>query len=90
MTNPNQLYDDMERLNALYEELCWAHDDELVFTHENGRVIIYNKTQEKKKGRGSEGGGMHQFVHGVKLRIESTTNISQIELCRKSVAREQT
>ena len=30
MFNPNQLYDDMERLNALYEELCWAHDDELV------------------------------------------------------------
>ena len=49
MSNPNQLYDDMERLNALYEELCWAHDDELVFTHENGRVIIYNKTQEQKQ-----------------------------------------
>ena len=49
MTNPNQLYDDMERLNALYEELCWAHDDELVFTHENGRVIIYNKTQEQEQ-----------------------------------------
>jgi len=44
MSNPNQLYEDMEKLNALYEELCWAHDDELVFTHENGRVIIYNKT----------------------------------------------
>ena len=49
MFNPNQLYDDMERLNALYEELCWAHDDELVFTHENGRVIIYNKTQEQEQ-----------------------------------------
>jgi len=46
MSNPNQLYDDMERLNALYEELCWGHDDELVFTHENGRIIIKNKTQE--------------------------------------------
>jgi hypothetical protein len=46
MTNPNALYEDMERLNALYEELCWGHDDELVFTHENGRVIIYNKTIE--------------------------------------------
>ncbi len=51
MPDPNQLYDDMERLNALYEELCWAHDDELVFTHENGRVIIYNKTQEEKNER---------------------------------------
>ena len=47
MSNPKQLYEDMQRLNALYEELCWAHDDELVFIHENGRVIIYNKTQEK-------------------------------------------
>ena len=44
--NPNALYEDMEKLNALYEELCWGHDDELVFTHEDGRVIIYNKTQE--------------------------------------------
>ena len=51
MSNPNQLYDDMERLNALYEELCWAHDDELVFIHENGRVIIYNKTLEKTNER---------------------------------------
>ena len=39
----------MERLNALYEELCWAHGDELVFTHENNRVIIYNKTQEQEQ-----------------------------------------
>ena len=49
MFNPNQLYDDMERLNALYEELCWAHGDELVFTHENNRVIICNKTQEQEQ-----------------------------------------
>jgi len=46
MPNPNQLYEDMEKLNALYEELCWGHDDELIFTHENGRVVIYNKTQD--------------------------------------------
>jgi hypothetical protein len=49
MTNPNALYEDMEKLNALYEELCWGHHDELVFTHENGRVIIYNKSQEQNK-----------------------------------------
>ncbi|WP_425286029.1 DUF7191 family protein [Acinetobacter baumannii] len=49
MRNPNALYEDMEKLNALYEELCWAHDDELVFTHENGRVVIYNNTQEKQQ-----------------------------------------
>ena len=49
MPNPNQLYEDMEKLNALYEELCWGHDDELQFTHENGRVIIKNTTLEEKQ-----------------------------------------
>jgi len=49
LTNPTALYEDMEKLNTLFEELCWGHDDELVFTHENGRVIIYNKTQEQTK-----------------------------------------
>ena len=44
--NSNALYEDMEKLNALYEELCWVHTDQLVFTHIDGRVIIYNKTQE--------------------------------------------
>ncbi len=53
MPNPNQLYEDMERLNALYQELCWGHDDELVFTHENGRVVIYNNTLEKNNERKS-------------------------------------
>lgn len=49
MTNPNALYEDMKKLNALYEELCWDHDDELVFTHDGEKVIIYNYTIEKKK-----------------------------------------
>ena len=48
MPDPNALYEDIEKLNALYEELCWAHDDELVFTHDNGRVIIKNKTLEEQ------------------------------------------
>jgi len=43
MPNHNQLYEDMDKLNALYEELMWDPDDELVFTHENGRIIIYNR-----------------------------------------------
>lgn len=51
MSNQNQLYEDMEKLNALYEELMWDHDDELVFTHEFGNVIIYNKTERDKNGR---------------------------------------
>ena len=41
------LYEDMAPLNALYEELCWDHDDELVFTHDGKRVMIYNETQEE-------------------------------------------
>ena len=48
MSNPDQLYEDIAKLNALYEELCWGHDDELVFTHEEGRVIIYNKSLENR------------------------------------------
>ena len=31
MSNPNALYEDMETLNMLYEELCWEHDSELEF-----------------------------------------------------------
>ena len=31
MTNPNQLYEDMGKLNALYEELLWDHEDVLEF-----------------------------------------------------------
>jgi len=54
MPNPNQLYEDMKRLNSLYEELCWDHDDELVFTHENNKVIIYNKTRRKTMNENAE------------------------------------
>jgi len=46
MPNPNALYEDMEKLNALYEELCWDPDDELVFTHNGIEVIVYNKTKQ--------------------------------------------
>ena len=49
MPDPNARYRDMEKLNALYEELCWDPDDELVFTHENGQVIIYNKTRDARR-----------------------------------------
>ena len=44
---PNDLYDDMRRLNALYEELMWSNDDELQFIIENGRIVILNKTHEE-------------------------------------------
>ena len=47
----NDLYQDMERLNALYEELMWAHDVELEFNadYENNRIIIQVKNDELKR-----------------------------------------
>tara|TARA_B100000676_G_scaffold256252_1_gene263484 strand:- start:114 stop:296 length:183 start_codon:yes stop_codon:yes gene_type:complete len=38
------LWDDMDRLNALYEELLWSHKDKLEFTpdYKNNRIIINN------------------------------------------------
>tara|TARA_B100000427_G_scaffold11953_1_gene9838 strand:- start:25 stop:225 length:201 start_codon:yes stop_codon:yes gene_type:complete len=49
--NVNDLYQDMERLNALYEELMWAHDVELEFSadYENNRIIIQVKNDELKR-----------------------------------------
>ena len=40
----NNLWEDMDRLNALYEELMWPHDLELEFKadYENNRIIINN------------------------------------------------
>ena len=47
----NDLYEDMERLNALYEELMWAHDVELEFTadYEKNRIIISLKDESIKR-----------------------------------------
>ena len=47
----NDLYEDMERLNALYEELMWGYDEVLDFRadYENDRIIITNKTRSKNK-----------------------------------------
>ena len=47
----NDLYEDMERLNALYEEMMWAHDVELEFIadYENNRIIIQVKNDELKR-----------------------------------------
>ena len=49
MPNPNQLYEDMQKLNDLYNELMWHYDDELQFTHDGEKIIITNKTLEEKK-----------------------------------------
>ena len=48
MSDENALWEDMRKLNSLYEELCWD-DDELVFTHDGTEIIIYNKTKEGGK-----------------------------------------
>ena len=47
----NDLYQDMDHLNALYEELMWPHDVELEFVadYENNRIIIQVKDTELKR-----------------------------------------
>ena len=49
MSDENALWEDVRRLNTLYEELMWGWDDVLEFTIENGRIVIYNKTQEDER-----------------------------------------
>ncbi len=45
----NDLYEDMERLNALYEELMWNHEDVLDFVadYENDQIVIRNRTRHE-------------------------------------------
>ena len=47
----NDLWEDMDRLNSLYEELMWDHDDVLEFVpdYKNDRIIIKNKSREMDK-----------------------------------------
>jgi len=44
----NDLWEDMDRLNSLYEELMWDHMDVLEFVpdYKNDRIIIKNKSRE--------------------------------------------
>ena len=48
MTNPNQLYEDMEKLDALYERLGWNHTDPLTFLVEGDKIVIRNLFQEQR------------------------------------------
>jgi len=43
----NDLWEDMDRLNALYEELMWSNEDVLEFVadYENDRIIVRNKSK---------------------------------------------
>ncbi len=43
----NDLWEDMDRLNSLYEELMWENDDELQFTIEGDKIVITNKSLEE-------------------------------------------
>ena len=47
----NDLYQDMERLNALYEELMWPHDAVLEFSadYEHNRIIISLRDEKQKR-----------------------------------------
>ena len=47
----NDLWEDMDRLNALYEEMMWPNDDVLEFVpdHANNRIIIRNRSMEERK-----------------------------------------
>tara|TARA_B100000287_G_scaffold122848_1_gene114751 strand:+ start:316 stop:477 length:162 start_codon:yes stop_codon:yes gene_type:complete len=52
MPNPNALWEDMEKLNAMYEELMWDPDDELDFSvdYTNDCIVIRNKARASPKG----------------------------------------
>ena len=44
----DDLYDDMAKLNSLYQEMMWPNTDELEFVpdYKNDRIIIYNKSRQ--------------------------------------------
>lgn len=52
--NVNNLWEDMARLNMLYEELCWDHDDVLEFVPDYNEdvIIIRNKSRKKSSRQG--------------------------------------
>ena len=49
------LWEDMDRLNALYEELMWDTDDVLEFSadYDNDQIIIRNRTREMEIEEGT-------------------------------------
>ena len=51
---PTDLYEDMRRLNSLYEELCWDHHDILEFypDYDNNCIVIRNKTMDNEQVNG--------------------------------------
>ena len=49
MPNTNALWEDMARLNALYEELMWPVDDKLTMRIEGDHIVIKNFAQERRE-----------------------------------------
>ena len=45
----NDLWEDMARLNMLYEELCWDHDDVLEFVPDSNEDVIVIRNKSRKK-----------------------------------------
>ena len=43
---PTDLWDDMDKLNELYEELGWDHIDYLEFAIEGNHITIRNRSRE--------------------------------------------
>ena len=50
MTDENALWDDMRKLNALYEELMWPPSDKLTIRIEDNHIVIRNLSQEQRDG----------------------------------------
>ena len=49
MPNTNALWEDMARLNALYEELMWPVTDKLTMRIEGDHIVIKNLAQEQRE-----------------------------------------
>ena len=43
---PTDLWDDMDKLNELYEELEWDHTDYLEFSIESNHITIRNRSRQ--------------------------------------------
>ena len=47
----NDLWEDMDRLNAMYEELMWDNDDVLEFVadYKNNQIVIRNRSKDNEE-----------------------------------------
>jgi len=47
---PSDMYQDMQRLNMLYEEMCWDIEDIIEFypDYDSNTIIIRNKTMDEQ------------------------------------------